>query len=542
MPDTPEYLPFINPATGETFGQAALDTPETVHAALEELRRAFPAWSAKPVRERAAVLRKFQKLLIDNIDEITAVINQDCGKTRQDALIEVFITVDLLNTYLRHAPRWLRRRRAPSGLYLFKRCYVEPRPFGVVAVISPWNYPFVLSLPPVIGALLAGNTVALKPSEETAATGALIEELFWRIPELAPYVRVLHGDGRVGAALTQGKPDYIFLTGSTATGRKVGLAAAETLTPYACELGGKDAMIVLEDADLPAAARWGVWGAVYNTGQSCHSVERVYVHARAYDQFVQLALAEAEQIRFGYSAEAVNPLSMGPIATPNQLKIIERHVADALKRGARVLTGGQAQGSFYPPTLLADVDHTMLVMREETFGPLMPIMKVADEAEAIALANDSQYGLGASIWSRDLRRAFDVARRVNASSVIINDTIAQFGVPMLPFGGIKNSGYGRTHGKEGVLHFTRPFAYAVGNPPYKYDPITILRAPGNYHFGKAALQLARGAALEQRLEPVRQGIQLAREQAADGDRKKLGLGLLGLAGLALSIIALKKKG
>lgn len=538
MADLPEYLPFTNPATGETFGQVRMDTPETVQAALEELRRAFPAWSAQPVRARVAVLRQLQKLLIDSIDEITEAINQDCGKTRQDALIEVFITVDLLNTYLRRAQRWLKPQRAPSGLYLFKKCYVKPQPYGVVAVISPWNYPFVLSLPPMIGALLAGNTVALKPSEITGATGALIERLFRRIPELAPYVRVLHGDGRVGAALANGKPDYIFLTGSTATGRKVAQTAAETLTPFACELGGKDAMIVLEDANLPAAARWGVWGAVYNTGQSCHSVERVYVHAQVYDEFLRLALAEAEQIRFGYSTAAENSFHMGPITSPVQLKIIQRHLEDAVNRGARALTGGQAQGSFFPPTLLVDVDHTMLVMREETFGPLMPVMKVASETEAIALANDCEFGLGASIWSRDLQRAFDVAQRVDAASVIINDTLAQFGIPMLPFGGIKDSGYGRTHGKEGVLHFTRPFAYVVGHPPLQYDPITLLRAPGNYRFGKMALQLARGVTLEQRLAPVERGVQLA----AQTDKRRLGLGLLGLAGLALGVMALRKKG
>jgi acyl-CoA reductase-like NAD-dependent aldehyde dehydrogenase len=508
---------------------------------VEAARRAFPEWSRKPVEQRIAVLRKFQKLLIDCIDEITTVINQDCGKTRQDAMIEVFMTVDMLDAYLRHGKSWLKRRRVPSGLYLFKQCYVEPRPYGVVAVISPWNYPFALALPPVLGALLAGNTAVLKPSEVTAATGVLIDRLFQRVPELAPYVSVVHGDGRAGAELVQSRPDYIFLTGSTGTGRKVAQAAAETLTPFACELGGKDAMIVLEDADLPAAARWGVWGAFFNAGQTCMGVERVYVHEKVYAEFLRLALEETERIRMGYSTDPVNSLYIGPITDPRQLKIIQRHLEDARQQGARVLAGGEVQGNFISPTVLVDVNHNMLLMCEETFGPLLPIMKVESDEQAIALANDNAMGLGASIWSRDLEHAWRTARRVEASSVIINDTIAQFAVPMLPFGGIKSSGYGRVHGKEGVMQFTRPFAYAVGQPPPAFDVGTIMRSPGNYYLGKAILHLTRGASAGQRLEAVGHAAQFAAQKAAGVDQKKLALGALGLAGLALGAFAAKKK-
>ena len=217
------------------------------------------AWGRQPVRERVRVLRQLQAVLIDARDEITAVITQDTGKPRQDALIEVFVTVDMLNDACRHASRWLRPERVSRGLYLTKTCTIEPQPYGVVAVISPWNYPLALSVPPVAAALLAGNTAALKPSEVTAATGVMMEQLFKRVPELAPLVRVLHGDGRVGAALVDAPPDYIFLTGSSATGKAVMRAAAEHLTPLTCELGGKDAMLVLEDADVAAAAEWGAW-------------------------------------------------------------------------------------------------------------------------------------------------------------------------------------------------------------------------------------------------------------------------------------------
>jgi succinate-semialdehyde dehydrogenase/glutarate-semialdehyde dehydrogenase len=352
----------------------------------------------------------------------------------------------------------------------------------------------------VLAALLAGNTVILKPSEVTGATGVLIEQLFQRVPDLAPFVRVVHGDGRVGQALLDAKPDYVFLTGSTPTGRKVMQAAAEHLIPVACELGGKDAMLVLEDADLDAAARWGVWGAFFNSGQTCMAVERVYVAEPVYEKFVERSVAYAGQLRAGYTTDVNGSYSLGPVTDPRQVAIIERHLDDALSKGARLLTGGKTQGMFFDPMILTHVDHSMLLMREETFGPLMPIMKVRDEAEAIRLANDNAFGLGASVWSRDLKRAQRVAHQIQAASVIINDSIAQFGVPMLPFGGVKDSGFGRTHGREGLMQFTRPYSYAVGHPPQKLDIATVLRESGHYHLGVALMQLILGATLRQRWE------------------------------------------
>lgn len=497
-----ETLPFINPATGEQFGQIPVSTPEDIQRAMKEMRQAFMVWRRRPLRERIKALRKLQELIIDSLDEITAVLNKDTGKSRQDGLIEVMMTVDRLHQYYNHAPKWLARRRVPPGLYVFKRYYTEPHPYGVVAVIGPWNYPFDLTMPIVCSALLAGNTVILKPSEVTAATGALVESLFHRVPELSPFVRVLHGGPAVGAALVRSNPDLIFLTGSTATGRKIAQAAAETMTPFIAELGGKDPMIVLEDADLQAAARWGAWGAFYNTGQTCMGIERVYVVESVYDEFVRLVLEEAKRIKMGYTPDIDNPYNMGPLTFERQVNIARDHLEDALAKGARLLYGGKFAGMFMEPTILVDVTHEMKLMREETFGPVMPIMKVKDEVEALWLANDCDYGLSASVWSNNMRQAKRVAHRLDVGSVNVNDAISHYPVSLLPFGGVKQSGNARTHGPEEVLQFTQLRSYAIGRPPLKFDLATRMREPNHYHLGAAIMRLAFGVTPRQRLQPL----------------------------------------
>jgi acyl-CoA reductase-like NAD-dependent aldehyde dehydrogenase len=405
----------------------------------------------------------------------------------------------------------------------------------VVAVLAPWNYPFMLALQPMLSALVAGNTVVLKPSEVTGAIGVLIERLLQRLPALRPYVRVVHGDGRVGAALVAARPDFIYLTGSTPTGKKVMAAAAEHVIPVVAELGGKDPMLVLADADLDQAAEWGAWGAFFNTGQTCMAVERVYVAASVYDEFVDRSVAYARKLKTGYSLNPDALHNLGPVTSPAQVTILKAHLADAAAKGARTLTGGNWHGHFLEPTVLADVTHAMRVMREETFGPIMPIMKVRDEVEAIRLANDSPFGLSASIWSRDLEHAERVAQQLEVGSVIINDTISHFGVPTLPFGGVKESGFGRAHGRDGVLQFTQAYSYAAGQPPHPLDVATILRRPGHYELGAALLRLALGVTPRQRLEPVREAVsdQLRKARLSP---PHLGLGALMVAAvLALSL-------
>ncbi len=496
------FLPCINPATMEEFDRVQMATPEEIKRAMAEMRIAAKTWRNVPVKERVRILGKLQDVLLESADEITDVLNRDTGKSRQDALIELWMTLDMLDVYRKNAGKWLHRQGVPRGYFYFKRCYIEHRPYGVVLVISPWNYPFYLSMPPVIAALLTGNTVLLKPSEITAASGVMIQRLFERVPELAPYIRVIHGDGAVGAELVNASPDYIFVTGSTVTGKKVMQAAAENLIPVACELGGKDAVIVLEDADIDQAARWCVWGASFNTGQTCMAVERVYVVEQVYDEFVEKAVEHTKTLTIGYSRELKSPYYIGPMTDPRQLKIIDRHLEDAKSKGASVLVGGKREGMFMDPMVVVNVNHSMLLMQDETFGPIIPIMKVKDEKEAIRLANDSKFGLGASVWSNDIRRAERVAHQVEAGSVLINDAIAQIAIPMLPFGGIKQSGYGRIHGKEGLLQFTQAYAYAVSRPPNPLDISVIMRQPGNYALGWKLMHVLFGASLRQKLQPL----------------------------------------
>ena len=497
-------IPFINPGTGEKFGEVAMATPDEVTRAMREMRQSSLIWRHKTVAERVRILRKLQEVIVDATDEISSVINQSTGKSRQDGLIEVTMTVERIHRYLGNAHRWLRTRIVFPGLYFFKFYFTRPQPFGTVLVVSPWNYPFELAMPFAVSALLAGNTVLMKPSEVTPAVGKLMEELFKRVPELAPFVRVMHGDGTVGAAAVSARPDLVYLTGSTATAQKVAAACAPDLIPHLFELGGKDAMIVLDDADVSAAARWGVWGACYNAGQSCVAVERIYVVESRYHEFLQKLVSEAEQYTMGYSPEKESYFHSGPLTMERQVNICRDHLEDAKAKGAWVLTGGKIKGNYVEPTVIVDVTHDMKLMREETFGPIIPVMKVKDEAEAIRLANDSEYGLSASVWSRSIAHARRVADQLEVGSVVINDALAHYAVAHLPFGGVKKSGTARSHGSQEVLQFTQLRSYAVGQPPASLDLATKMRDPGYYWLGSAILHLAFGVTWEQKVRPLRE--------------------------------------
>jgi len=500
---TSELIECVNPGTGELFATVRPATTEEARQAVEEMREASGEWAAKTVKERARILGLLQKRVIDSVDELTEVINRDSGKSRQEAIAEVIMMINRLSVYRRKAGRWLRRRRVPAGLYPFRKYYTEQHPFGVVAVIGPWNYPLELALSPVISALLAGNTVVLKPSEVTAATGLEVEILISSVPELAPYVRVVHGGAEAGAAIVAAEPDLVFLTGSRETGRKVALATANSLTPYLCELGGKDAMIVLEDADVDAAARWGVWGAFYTAGQNCVGIERVYVVEAVYEQFLAAVDREVGKLTCGYSSATANLFDVGPLVFDQQAEIAMAHLDDALAKGAVVRHGGTLDGLLMAPTVLTNVSHDMVIMTKESFAPFMPIMKVSDEKEAIEHTNDSLYDLSASIWSADIKHAERLAHQLEVGSVCINDALAQYGVAELPFGGYRESGQARTHGRQDVLQFSISRSFSVGRPPRFIDLASRMRSPGNYWFGKAIVESLFGMNMGQRLRAIR---------------------------------------
>ncbi len=446
-------LALASPATLEPLGEIEVQNAQDVRAAVESARKAQPGWAALSFQERALYLRRALAILLEKQDEYIDVIVQESGKARPEArMIGIWASCDALSYYARHAGRILRPQKVKlhGMLRLLKRCRIEYRPLGVVGVISPWNGPFVLSLNPSIQALMAGNAVVLKPSEVTPRSGQLVADLFEAAGLPEGVLTVLTGDGETGAALIESGVDKISFTGSVATGRLVGEACGCRLIPCTLELGGKDAMVVCADADLDRAAGAALAGGFMNTGQYCSGTERIYVVDEVADAFTRKVVERVAKLRQGASGE----FDVGAICWEPQLEIIERHVQDAVAKGARVLAGGRRnpalRGLFFEPTVLADVSHDMLVMREETFGPVLPIMPVSDEDEAIRLANDSVYGLGASVWTRDPHKGVELARRIEAGSICINDMSMTYGALEAPFGGLKDSGVGQVNGEAGL--------------------------------------------------------------------------------------------
>jgi succinate-semialdehyde dehydrogenase/glutarate-semialdehyde dehydrogenase len=386
------------------------------------------------------------------------VLVRETGRSRVETIMmEILAACDSLSYHAKHAERILADEERPLHLLRNKRLVVTYRPLGVVGIITPWNGPFVLALNPCVQALLAGNAVVVKPSEVTPFSGRLVAELFREAGLPEGVLAVVEGDGETGAALVEAGVDKISFTGSVRTGRKVGEACGRNLVPCTLELGGKDPMIVCADADLERAAGGAVFGAFMNTGQYCCSTERVYVVDPVAAAFTEKVVERVRALRQGKEGE----FDLGPMIWPGQVDVIERHVADARAKGARVLTGGRRSPTlgnmFYEATVLTDVTHDMLVMKEETFGPILPILRVRDEEEAVRLANDSTYGLGANVWTRDDARAMALARRIESGSICVNDSAVTYGALEAPFGGRKSSGVGQVNGEAGL----RGYCYAT---------------------------------------------------------------------------------
>ncbi|MGD8866551.1 MAG: aldehyde dehydrogenase family protein [Gemmatimonadales bacterium] len=493
-----ERLICTSPLTGNEIGDVPIMTSSEVEGLVAAARKAQLEWSRLSLGQRARVLGDLKRSLLDSAEDVAALIRAETGKVVGEALFEVAIACDHLDYQARKTPSILLAREASAGWLAHRRARVAYEPYGVIGAITPWNYPFAISMSVVGTAIAAGNGVVLKPSEYTQMTGQLVGELFSTATDLSDLVGVATGDGTTGAALVRAGVDKVAFTGSTATGKKIMQAAAESLTPIVLELGGKDAMIVCADADLQRAARGAVWGAFYGCGQVCMSVERVYVVDSVYDDFVNAVVAEARRVRTSDEPEAM----VGSLIAPFQLEKVDRQVRDARERGARVLLGGrplEARGYFYEPTVIVDVDHDMELMREETFGPVLPIMRVADERDAVRLANDTPYGLDASVWSRDTAKARRLAQQLEVGTVLVNDHLINYTMADLPFGGARQSGFGRVHGLEGIREFVRPKAWVEDRFALKREPYWFEEGGSGQEMAKALITYRHGRGPLQRL-------------------------------------------
>ena len=504
-----------SPVTGERLGEYTIAGQETVDAAVARARTAFPGWRDTPLEVRLEAINRGRHVLAEHGDAYARKIAADTGKPIIEALMFELAVIPLfLDHYLKRAPKLLTRRKVATPLALpGKTSYIEYFPRGVIGIISPWNFPFQLSVLPMISALIGGNTVVLKPSEVTPISGEVVADFFNRIGLPPGVVEVVQGDGSTGAALCRAQVDMLFFTGSVVTGRKVMAAAAERPIPVELELGGKDAFIVCADANLERAAEAAVFGSMANCGQACVSVERVFVVDSVHDRFVELVKRKLAKLKVGGPDEQAD---MGPMTFAKQLETVQRHVEAAQQAGAKVLSGGARlarAGLFFPPTLLTDIRPDMEIYREETFGPVLPVIRVRDEDEAVRLANASEFGLAGSVWTQDTDKGLRIASRLECGQVMVNDVFTSVGHPGLPFGGIRSSGIGRYHGDEGLLGFMNTKAVLVDRGKANYDPIWFP------HKGKLgfALDVFRGVA-SRKLTSVIKGFLGLRKAANDAHK------------------------
>jgi acyl-CoA reductase-like NAD-dependent aldehyde dehydrogenase len=449
-----EMLKSIAPATGEVIGEVPVHSAADVQAAVARARVASVSWGLLSYAERESELVRWRKALAEAADELAELIARENGKPKLDGMVEVFMALSHLDHAAHRAAKALRSEKVSTGLLANFRATVSYHPLGVIGVIGPWNYPIFTPMGSIAYALAAGNAVVFKPSELTPLVGVKMVELAARSLSIPDVLQVVTGAGPTGAALCKAGVDKLAFTGSTATGKKVMAACAETLTPVLMELGGKDPMIVAEDADVDAAATAAVFGALTNTGQACISIERIYVAEAIYDRFVDKVVSEVGKVKVGGDDG-----DLGAMTSPQQVTIVKDHLEDAVRRGARALTGGPdaISGNFIQPTVLVDVTDDMKVIKDETFGPVIPIIKVRSTEEALRRANETSFGLGSAVFGK---RAREIADRIRAGMTSVNSVMAFSAITTLPFGGVGESGFGRIHGDHGIREFTRTKATA----------------------------------------------------------------------------------
>jgi acyl-CoA reductase-like NAD-dependent aldehyde dehydrogenase len=450
-------LVSTSPATGAEIGRFPVHGEAEVRATVARAKEAAEWWAGLGFHGRRTRLAAWRRLIARRIDELTLLMHREGGKPVDDALIESIAALEHLDWAARKAEKVLGPRRVSAGLLSANQAAsVEYPPLGVVGVIGPWNYPVLTPMGSIAYALAAGNAVVFKPSEYTPAVGSWLAETFKEAVPGAPVLQVVTGLGETGAALCRSGVDKLAFTGSTATGKKVMAACAETLTPVLMECGGKDVLIVDADADLDAAADAALWGGMSNAGQTCVGTERVYVVEPVYDGFINRLVARASKLRAGAEPDA----DLGAITMPGQVEIIKRHIDDALARGGKAVVGGpeSVHAPYVDPVVLVDVPEDAAAVQEETFGPTLTVAKVRDVDEAVERANATRYGLGAAVFSK--RRGVEIARRLRSGMASVNGIISFAGVAALPFGGVGDSGFGRIHGEDGLREFTRAKAIA----------------------------------------------------------------------------------
>ena len=496
-----------NPATSELLREIPCQSDAQVNQAVLHARHAQPVWNALGISKRVEVLRNFQALLHSKKSEIARDITVEAGKPVVEALLtEVNVVLDAARFCLENARSFLRDEALPHGSLAMKTKSgrIVREPYGVIGIIAPWNYPFAIPATESLAALVTGNAVVLKPSELTPLIALKLASLLHQAGVPQDAFQVVIGAGPTGAALVNSNIDKLVFTGSVATGKRIAQTAGARLLPMVLELGGKDPMIVLDDADIDVASSGAVWGAFMNAGQTCLSVERCYVHRSIIRPFTDACVAKTKQLRIGNGLDPQTEIA--PMIHERQLRTVEAQIEDARSKGARVVVGGERLANlgpnFYAPTVVCNVDHSMRLMRDETFGPVLPIMPFDSDEEAVTLANDSEYGLAASVWTKNQSRGEAIARRIQAGTVMINDTISCFGISEAPHGGMKASGIGRTHGRFGLEEMVRIKYLDLDHLPkmkklwwYGYSEAFTRRMEGfvDMQFAKSARQRLRGA-------------------------------------------------
>jgi len=455
-----DTIPSVNPATGEVVAHFERTPSSLLPEIVSRARVAQEAWAKVPIRDRCAKLHGLRERIMVSRNELADAVVRESGKPRVEALFaDIFVALDSAEYWSRNAANALRTRRVPhhSTAAKAKRGYLAYDPLGVIAIISSWNYPLAIPLSQIIPAVAAGNAVVCKTSDFTPQCGALIEKLFIDAGIPGNLVTLVQGGGEVGQALIDASPDKVLFTGSVATGRRVAEACAKKLIPSVLELGGKDAMIVLADADLEVASSAAVWGSYTNCGQVCLSVERLFVEQSVAERFMALCAEKTKKLRVGPGSDPRT--DVGPLIRPQHVQRMSDLVHDAVFRGAKVLCGGNSRPdlgpNFFEPTVIAGVDSSMKLFQEETFGPILAIQVVKNAREAISRANDSPFALAASIWTKNKNRGMALAAEMRAGAVMVNDAISYFGIAEATHGGCGASGWGRTHGEAGLLEMVQ---------------------------------------------------------------------------------------